>query len=78
MSKTIFRGFIHAVPEIDRPRNHFVFWISLLLAELFLYLALRKLDWQAFVLTLQNADYVYLPLIFLWGSPSYLLRALRW
>ena len=52
--------------------------ISFLLAGLFLYLALRGLDWQAFVLTLRNADYAYLPLMFLWGSSSYLIRALRW
>jgi uncharacterized protein (TIRG00374 family) len=48
------------------------------LAGLFLYLALRGLDWQAFVLTLRKADYAYLPLMFLWGSSSYLIRALRW
>ena len=53
-------------------------WISFLLTGLFLYLAVRGLDWQAFVLALRKADYAYLPLMFLWGSCSYLIRALRW
>lgn len=30
------------------------------------------------MLTFRNADYLYLPLIFLWGSSSYWVRALRW
>ena len=55
-----------------------IVWISFLLAGLFLYLAVRGLDWQAFVLALRKADYAYLPLMFLWGSCSYLIRALRW
>jgi len=36
------------------------------------------MDWQSFILTFSNADYGYLPLIFLWGSFSYWVRALRW
>jgi len=59
-------------------RSRVIFWTSILLAALFLYLALRGLDWKAFVLTLRSADYIYLPLMFLWGSSSYWIRALRW
>jgi glycosyltransferase 2 family protein len=51
--------------------------VSILLAFFFLYLALRNLDWQIFFNTIKNAQYVYLPLVFLWGSISYLFRALR-
>src|SRR5687768_4762066 len=59
-------------------RSRVIFWTSILLTTLFLYLALRGLNWKAFVLTLWNTDYKYLPLIFLWGSVSYWIRALRW
>ncbi len=48
-----------------------------MLAALFLYLALRGLDWRIFFVTLKNAKYAYLPLIFLWSSTSFLIRALR-
>jgi len=77
-SVSIFRDFLSAAPESTASRSRILFWTSILLAALFLYLALRGLDWQAFVLTLRNADYVYLPLMFLWGSSSYWVRALRW
>ena len=77
-SASIFRDFLSAAPESKTLRNRFILWISSLLAGLFLYLALRGLDWQAFVLALRSADYAYLPLMFLWGSSSYLIRALRW
>lgn len=51
--------------------------ISIILAALFLYLALRNLNWQIFFDTLGNARYAYLPIVFLWSSTSYLTRALR-
>lgn len=51
--------------------------ISILLAALFLYLALRDLDWQIFFVTLKNAHYVYLPIIILWSSLSFFVRASR-
>ena len=52
--------------------------ISIVLSGLFLYLALRDLEWHAFFTTLQNAQYAYVPLVFLWSTLSYLMRALRW
>ena len=66
------------MPESTVSRSRVLFWTSILLAAFFLYLALRGLDWQAFILTFRNADYVYLPLIFLLGSSNYWIRALRW
>lgn len=51
--------------------------LSILLAGLFLYLALRNLDWTIFFYTLKNAHYAYLPIIILWGSLSHWVRALR-
>ena len=51
--------------------------ISVTLAVLFLYLALHNLDWQIFFATLKEARYAYLPIGLLWGSTSYLTRAVR-
>lgn len=45
---------------------------------LFLYLALRGLDWVAFTASLRNANYGLIPLIFIWGSTNAWVRALRW
>jgi uncharacterized protein (TIRG00374 family) len=53
-------------------------WISIALAVLFLYLALRGLDWIAFTSSLRNANYGFIPLIFVWSSISSWVRALRW
>ena len=58
-------------------RNRLIIIISVILAALFLYLALRNLDWQIFFDTLKNAQYVYLPIVLLWSSTSFLIRALR-
>lgn len=51
--------------------------ISVILAAVLLYLALRDLDWRIFFDTLYNAQYIYLPIIFIWSSSNYLTRALR-
>jgi len=51
--------------------------ISFILAALFLYLALRNLDWQIFFDKLKNAQYAYLPILLLWSTTSFLIRALR-
>lgn len=51
--------------------------ISVILAAIFLYFALRNLEWQIFFETIKNAQYVYLPLVFLWSSASFLSRSLR-
>jgi uncharacterized protein (TIRG00374 family) len=52
--------------------------LSILLAGLFIYLAIRKLDWDHFAATIRSADYQYLPLLFLWGSLTNWIRANRW
>jgi uncharacterized protein (TIRG00374 family) len=59
-------------------RGRLALWISIVLAMLFLYLALRELDWIAFQSSLRNANYALIPLIFVWSSISSGLRALRW
>jgi len=51
--------------------------ISVILAAVFLFLALRNLDWQIFIDTLKNAQYAFLPVVLLWSSLSFLIRALR-
>ncbi len=51
--------------------------ISVILAAVFLFLALRNLDWQIFFDTLKNAQYAFLPVVLLWSSLSFLIRALR-
>ena len=50
---------------------------SAILAGLFLYLALRGLDWQIFFITLKSAQFIYLPIVLLWSSASFLIRGLR-
>ena len=51
--------------------------ISVILAAVFLFLALRDLNWQIFFTTLKNAQYAFLPIVLLWSSLSFLIRALR-
>jgi glycosyltransferase 2 family protein len=50
---------------------------SIFLAILLLYLALRNLNWHVFFDTIRNAQYGYLPIVFLWGSANNLIRAFR-
>lgn len=77
-SDTLFGSLIDSSKDNPRSRNRFIFWISILLAGVFLYLSLSGLDWQAFFLALRNVNYDYLPLMFLLGSFTYFMRALRW
>ncbi len=51
--------------------------LSFLLAAFFLWLALRDLDWRVFFEKLQNAHYAYLPLLLLWSSATFFIRAWR-
>jgi len=76
------KGLFGILPESQAGKtstrfNRLMIAISIALAALFLYLAIRNLDWQIFFTTLKNAQYAYLPIVFLWGSTSYLMRALR-
>ncbi len=77
-----FDGFFGSVLDSGKdnspPRNRVIFWISILLATLFLYLALLNLEWKAFFSILRNIQIAYLPLVLLWGSLGYLIRACRW
>jgi len=41
-------------------------------------LALQKLDWEAFISSLRNANYGYISIIFIWGSINSWNRSLRW
>jgi uncharacterized protein (TIRG00374 family) len=59
-------------------RQRFIFGLSIVLAAIFLFLALRKLDWQAFFSILSNTRYAYLPLLLVWISLIFVLRAARW
>lgn len=49
-----------------------------MLAGIFLYIAIRGVDFASFVSALQNVNYVYLPVIFIWGSFTSWIRAYRW
>jgi glycosyltransferase 2 family protein len=56
-------------------------WLTLFtfgLAGLLLYLALRGVDWKAFLETLRQGRYYLLPLVFLISSVNYFIRAMRW
>lgn len=64
--------------EKKSSRNRWLVWVSILLAGIFLYLALRDLDWRSFFATLRNAKYELMPLVLLWTSGSYFIRAMRW
>jgi glycosyltransferase 2 family protein len=52
--------------------------IALALAALFLYLALRNVNWAAFIQIIKSGHYQYLPLIILAASVSYFIRSQRW
>lgn len=76
------KGLFAILPEAQEGKsstrfNRVMIIISVILAALFLYLALRNLDWQIFFVTLKNAQYAYLPIVLLWSSTSFLIRALR-
>ncbi len=75
---SLFGSLLDSKRDSSPPRNRIIFWISILLAALFLYLAFRNLEWKAFFATLRNVQIVYLPLLVLWSSLSYATRAYRW
>jgi glycosyltransferase 2 family protein len=64
--------------EQTRSRSQWVILLSAVLAVLFLYLALKNLNWATFWHTLINAQYGFLPVVLVWSSVSYFIRALRW
>jgi len=62
----------------SKQRNRVLTAISFLLAGVFLFLALRNLDWISFIETLRHGNYRLLFFIIPLSSFSYFLRALRW
>jgi uncharacterized protein (TIRG00374 family) len=76
------KGLFSILPEAQEGKssarfNRVMIIISVILAALFLYFALRDLDWRIFFDTLKNAQYIYLPILLLWSSTNFLVRALR-
>lgn len=39
---------------------------------------MRGLDWPAFFISLERANYLYVALLLIWSSATYFLRSLRW
>jgi uncharacterized protein (TIRG00374 family) len=76
-SKALFSILLESQEGKPSTRNRWLIIISIMLAVLFLYLVLRDLDWRIFFVTLKKAQYAYLPIVFLWVSTNYLMRALR-
>ncbi len=66
------------VDEKPKHTSRFMVLVSIILAGMFLYFALRNLDWQVFFAAIKSAKYSYLPLILLLINVNYLFRALRW
>jgi hypothetical protein len=67
--------------EPAHPAKQRNLWLSLFtlgLAALLLYLALRGMEWKAFLYTLSQGRYYLLPLLFIWSSLNYFMRAMRW
>jgi uncharacterized protein (TIRG00374 family) len=67
-----------ADPLRKRRFNRILFLLSLILASVLLYLALRGVDWIVFFTSLGNADFGFFPVVLLLFGLSYLLRAVRW
>jgi uncharacterized protein (TIRG00374 family) len=78
-AKTNMKSILDSRSERSgKPRKRFVFWLSIVLAALFLYLALRGLDWTAFISALRKANYGLIPVLFVWSSIGSWVRAVRW
>jgi uncharacterized protein (TIRG00374 family) len=58
-------------------KNRWVIVFSIAIAVFLLYLALRDMDWGIFFQKIEGAQYAYLPIVFLWTSISFLVRAFR-
>jgi uncharacterized protein (TIRG00374 family) len=61
-----------------RKPSRWVLFISIVLAGFFLFLALKNINWQKFILTVQSGHYQYFIFLLVWYSITCLLRALRW
>lgn len=76
-SRRVFSDLADSQAGKPVKRARWVIVISTALAIFLLYLTLRDLDWRAFFVTLGNAQFIYIPLLMVWGSVSFLIRALR-
>jgi uncharacterized protein (TIRG00374 family) len=79
-SNRLIKAFLEEDPNnrYYRRRNQWIIYLSMALAVLFLYLTLKGLDWESFWEALGNAQYEFLPIILVWGSITYFIRAMRW
>lgn len=76
-SGLIFNQLLSGIDAPIRRRNNILLLLSLFLAGLFLFLVLRDLDWYIFLNTIKNVEYGHLIIIFIWGTTTYFIRALR-
>jgi glycosyltransferase 2 family protein len=76
-SRRVFSDLADSQDGKPVKRARWVIVISTALAIFLLYLTLRDLDWQAFFVTLGKTQFIYLPLVMVWSSVSFLIRALR-
>lgn len=72
-----------SLPEdqvVGKPKHasRIMIFVSIILAGMFLYLAVHNLDWKLFFASVKSARYSYLPVILLLINVNYFLRALRW
>jgi uncharacterized protein (TIRG00374 family) len=75
----LFNAILGATPKGQTgSRSRWIILQSAVLAALLLFLALKNLDWPSFWNTLSNAKYTLLPVVLVWSSVSYFIRALRW
>ena len=76
-NESIFSQFF---PNADKPnvkRNNIFLLFALILAGGLLFFVLRDLDWNIFINTNKNIEYPYLIIVFVWGSATYYVRAMR-
>jgi glycosyltransferase 2 family protein len=66
------------IKNLGKNQPRWLLPISLLLAALFLYLAVRRVDWQEMLLTLRQGDLRLMLLAFVVFSLSCVARGLRW
>lgn len=65
------------VPE-RKPVNKWYLALSIVIAAILLYLAIRGVSWQEMVTTIQTARPEYLVILFLCSSTTIFLRGIRW
>lgn len=66
------------LPASTSRRRFWVVGLTLALAAILLYLALREVDWNVFLAVLRQGHYAMLPLLFGLSSLNFFIRSLRW